>query len=344
MAKTHLYQKPKATMVSAKPKIIKWDASAVFPPTVDEKVSESLSVKTVSTASDLPRLVPESYGQKAKDNDWQPVVANYPVLVYQTHKRMDDKSSPDMQSCNESKEKIEQYGFLKVFKQKNYYSHKEGYTISNEDQFSLSAEEHFKRMRGLETFFSRKGKTAHIFNEMVDKFELNQGGNYSSPPLNEALRNHASTDKFHQSLLRFMKKYLVKNKYQITPMLLAESSDYLTNSDDSVKLPKFEISSEDLMNGTVLAIHDIWSMQVYAENLEYKGGKIRGTFKYIVQDHFGLDSDDINNHYSFKENPFMLNPFELFRGFRSWHLLQHYTGYGYQPFFTDIEFTLDMTP
>ncbi|GEM77755.1 DUF3289 family protein [Vibrio sagamiensis] len=63
--------------------------------------------------------------------------------------------------------------------------------------------------------------------------------------------------------------------------------------------------------------------------------KVRGTLKYEVQDHFGLDSKDIN--HSLKDG---IQQYEQMDDFRSWYLLQHYKGYAYKPFITKMEFEL----
>ncbi len=69
--------------------------------------------------------------------------------------------------------------------------------------------------------------------------------------------------------------------------------------------------------------------------LERKGDQFRGQLSYRIQDHFGLDRHDIDHGYE------MRLPFELLEGFRSWYLLQHYPGYGYRPFITEIDFSLE---
>ncbi|MEI8632926.1 DUF3289 family protein [Vibrio sp. PP-XX7] len=134
--------------------------------------------------------------------------------------------------------------------------------------------------------------------------------------------------------------------------------------------PMFEVTGiqGDLFSGTVLTVHDIWAMKVYAENLEYKGNQIRGTFRYEIQDHFGLDTKDINHPENWNQESILkrtlramwipgilyniyddvkfygrlTNKFELIEGFRSWYLLQHYVEYGFKPLFTDISFNLEI--
>ncbi|WP_249199246.1 DUF3289 family protein [Photobacterium sp. GJ3] len=47
--------------------------------------------------------------------------------------------------------------------------------------------------------------------------------------------------------------------------------------------------------------------------------EIRGVFKYKVQDHFGLDSRDIDHDWSEPHRWY-----EKLEGFRDWYLLQHF--------------------
>ncbi|SHI18928.1 Major exported protein [Vibrio aerogenes CECT 7868] len=273
-----------------------------------------------------------------EEEDWKPVPGSYPILIYETQNQMDDFNAPDMIHGDESKETIEGYGFMKPFKQSQYTSHREGYTMYGEDQFSLPAAEHFKRMRSLANLFSPQwmnidqrigSQTSGIFSEMVDKFEQNEGGEYANTSLDNALKNHETTKNFHQVLMNCLGEH-VKNG-TLDSDIVQISSQYMQSS-KGTKLPQFD----SLLDGTVLTVHGIWSMQVYATKLEYKGNQIRGKFQYKIQDHFGLDPKDIN-HQGLSLSS---KPFELLDGFRSWYLLQHYKDYNYQTFITKIGFTL----
>ncbi|EJE8676111.1 PAAR domain-containing protein [Vibrio parahaemolyticus] len=287
-------------------------------------------------------LLKDKEDERTSDSEeWKPVQGNFPILVYETQKKMDNFDAPDMVHRDENKEVIENYGFMKPFKQSEYYSHREGYTLKNEDQFSLPASEHFKRMRSLGTFFSNPTigdlmgfKTSSIFSEMVDKFERNEGGYYSNQLLTDALKNNETTASFHEALLSCLGENI--NSGTLSNHIVDISSFYLgKHGKRPSDLPKFNTSAETLANGTVLAVHDVWSVRVYAESLEFKGSQVRGTFRYEVQDHFGLDVKDIDHE--------MREPhhwYEKIEGFRSWYLLQHFKGYGYAPFITQMDFTL----
>lgn len=273
-------------------------------------------------------------------DDWKLVQCNFPLLVFETQNQMDAFDVADMTYGDESREKIESYGFIKPFKNEMRYSPSRGYDVVSEDQFSLPASEHFKRMRSLGSNvaytgkgFSTEGATKGVFYEMVDKFEKNEGGTYSNPLLTNALKEHETTAKFHEALKKCLEDSL--NNGELPDDIVGISSRYL-GKDGKIpsSLPKFDKFSKDLFNGTVLTVHDVWSMRVYVEQLEYKGSQVRGVFKYKVQDHFGLDTNDINHDLS------DMAPYELIDGFRSWYLLQHFKGYSFKPFITKMDFEL----
>ncbi|GLT19922.1 hypothetical protein GCM10007938_37050 [Vibrio zhanjiangensis] len=283
--------------------------------------------------------------------EWKPVGGNFPLLVYQTQNKMDDFDAPDMTFGDEDRFKIESYGLMQPFSQSVNYDPDNiasdgSHTSLSEDQFSLPASEHFERMRSLGKVFSNVTvgsilgfETSSVFSEMVDKFERNEGGYYNNPLLDKALKEHETTARFHQALKKCLEESLQNGK--LPDNIVDISSRYLGKGGKRPSnLPHFPISKKSLFDGTVLTIHGIWSMRVYVENLEYKGNQIRGTFKYEIQDHFGLDVRDID-HNSFdgiKENDG--KPYEWLEGFRSWYLLQHFKEYGYQPFITKMDFSL----
>lgn len=271
---------------------------------------------------------------------WKPVQGNFPLLVFETKNKMDDFDARDMTYGDETKEQIESYGFMKPFKQSEYYSHREGYTRYSEDEFSLPNSDHFKRMRSLGNVFSSQligqvmgFKTSDIFTEMVDKFERNEGDYYSNPTLTNALKYHETTAKFHDALINCLGENI--NNGTLPSDIKSVTSQYMQSSKGET-LPKFDKFSMDLFAGMVITVHDIWSMCVYIEKLEYKGSQVRGAFKYEVQDHFGLDTNDINHDFS----DGLFKQFEQLDGFRSWYLLQHFEGYGFKPFITKMDFEL----
>ncbi|WP_394136240.1 DUF3289 family protein [Aliivibrio fischeri] len=291
---------------------------------------------------------------KPSELDWKPVQGDFPLLVFETNNKMDDFDAPDMIYGNESRDTIESYGLMQPFRNEMRYSPSMGYDVVSEDQFKLPANEHFKRMRSLGKYFSPSMigqvmgfETRHVFTEMVDKFQRNEGGYFESKELTDALKNHETTVKFHKEILKCLSNNLSGDS--LPKDILNIVIQYM-NSDikgEGAPLPQFLVGNvlklkphPNLFDGTVLSVHGIWSMRVYIDELEYKGMQIRGKFRYYIQDHFGLDVKDID-HNSFDDNPDNDGkPYEQLDGFRSWYLLQHFDGYGYQPFITKMDFEL----
>ncbi|XLF25401.1 DUF3289 family protein [Klebsiella pneumoniae] len=88
----------------------------------------------------------------------------------------------------------------------------------------------------------------------------------------------------------------------------------------------------DKTNGLVITVHDTWSTHITLESLEVTGDSYRAKVHYRVQDHFGLDDADI------------LNPvFHQGRIFRIWFVLQRYVKYGYRPFITEMNATVEIS-
>lgn len=281
--------------------------------------------------------IEQNLKNRKTDQGWVKM-KNYPSLVYDTENQFNDTNAPDMRYGDEDRFKIAEYGFMKPFEAKVHYNAETNTRYYSEDQFSLPASEHFKRMRSLGdnvlfgVGFSSSGKTSGIFSKMVDKFERSEGGIYMHPLLDEAMRNHETTATFQAALLKCLGENI--NSGSLPRDIAQITSQYM--KDHHLALPHFKIISSDFFNGTVVTVHGIWCMRVYVENLEHKGQQIRGKFRYEIQDHFGLNSDDINH----SSDDAFYKKFEWLQGFRSWYLLQHYSGYNYQPFITEIRFTL----
>ncbi|RYU64315.1 DUF3289 family protein [Aliivibrio finisterrensis] len=291
---------------------------------------------------------------------WKPVQGDFPLLVFETKNKMDTfchhKGSSDckdeticpkdMRYGDEDKETIESYGAMTPFKDKVFTHPLTGVQFLEEDQFTLPASEHFKRMNGLaDDFlfgvgFSINGDTSKIYPEMVARLQRNEGGYYDHPLLTDALKYHETTAKFHGELIKCLSENV--NEGALPSNITNITSQYMRSEEEGkgASLPQFlpydsKGIHENLTDGTVLSVHGIWSMKVYADNLEFKDTQVRGLFKYQIQDHFGLDVKDIDHKITEPKRWY-----EQLEGFRSWYLLQHFEGYGYKPFITKIDFEL----
>jgi len=105
----------------------------------------------------------------------------------------------------------------------------------------------------------------------------------------------------------------------------------LAASPSEGKLPKFD-RFQDNFNGMGITVHDTWATHITIKSLQIDTDRYRAVVHYKVQDHFGLDVDDISK---FK--------FNQFRFFRIWFVLQRYNQFGFRPFMTNMEATIEIT-
>jgi len=99
----------------------------------------------------------------------------------------------------------------------------------------------------------------------------------------------------------------------------------------SAKLPKFD-RFQDHYNGMGITVHDTWATHITIKSLQVDNDRFRAIVHYRIQDHFGLDSDDISK---FK--------FNQFRFFRIWFVLQRFNQFCFKPFITNMAATVEVT-
>ncbi len=96
-------------------------------------------------------------------------------------------------------------------------------------------------------------------------------------------------------------------------------------------LPKFDSLVMDKINGLGITIHDVHATRIDITSLEVISTGWRAKIKYVGQDHFGLDLNDMRNH-----------KFNQFQFFRIWFILQRFNRFGFRPFLTNMEATIDI--
>lgn len=189
----------------------------------------------------------------------------------------------------------------------------------------------FDEFRELAKLYSFHGPYKNIITEMIDHMQENTGTPYSSPLLDQALKEQILNDHSeNSSLIRIERslKTAVNYEYGFVPLSKKGSLD------DAVKggiLPKFD-RKIDNTNGLVITVHDTWATHITLESLEVEGDCYRAKVHYHIQDHFGLDDTDV------------LNPvYREFRIFRLWFALQRWDLYGYKPFITEMNATVEIS-
>ncbi|WP_241575636.1 PAAR domain-containing protein [Rosenbergiella nectarea] len=287
---------------------------------------------------------------EAKEKGLEPMPI--PALIYQTKNRMDDYQAKDMHHGDldiltlrnrfridvdnvstkvnpytlTAKEPLNPYPFLSPY-ERAMLPDEPVRRVSKEESAGLM----FDEFRELAKLFSFHGPYKNIITEMITHMQENRGTPYSNPLLDSALKAQILNDRSEQSSLLVIKKALktaVNYEYGFIP--LSKENIFYREISEAI-LPKFN-RAIDNTNGLVITVHDIWATHITLVSLQVSGNSYRATVHYRIQDHFGLDDDDV------------LNPlYREFRIFRLWFTLQRWDEYGYRPFITEMNTTVEIS-
>ncbi|WP_312140997.1 YPO3983 family protein, partial [Pantoea septica] len=190
----------------------------------------------------------------------------------------------------------------------------------------------FDEFRSLSRKFSLYGPYSHLIEKMIAHMQHGDGTPFRDISLDRALKEHIIRDNSRENSTRLLlkevfdtyidwhKKYYPTNQKSELPKAILEG-----------RLPKFD-RFQDNFNGMGITVHDTWATHVSLRSLHIDNDRYRAVVHYKVQDHFGLDSDDI-----------LKKKFSQFHFFRIWFVLQRYNQFGFKPFMTNIEATVEIT-
>ncbi|CAH6206079.1 YPO3983 family protein [Pantoea agglomerans] len=270
----------------------------------------------------------------------------FPCTIFQTQNRMDDNSAKDMCCGDLSESQLKKhfhlldvstranpYHLTKITPftqpQSMFYGFRgEGENITRQQCANIL----FDEFRDLSRLFSIYGPYKHLIEKMITHMQYGNGKPFTSMHLDGALKEHILRENSTENSTRLRlekafnafidwdnKNYPIKNK------------DELRKAIAFGKLPKFN-RFQDNYNGMGITVHDTWATHITIKSLQVDNDRYRAVVHYNVQDHFGLDVDDISK---FK--------FSQFRFFRIWFVLQRYNQFGFKPFMTNIQAKIEIT-
>ncbi|MDU5190159.1 MAG: YPO3983 family protein [Mixta calida] len=270
----------------------------------------------------------------------------FPCTIFKTQNRMDDYSAEDMRygDLTESQlsndyhlidvsTRVDPYTLTEItpFRQPHsmfYGMRGEGRKITQQECASIL----FDEMRHLSQSFAIWGPYRHLIEEMIIHMQRGEGEPFRRLSLDSALRmqimNDNSTQNSTRLLLQDALQVFIDWKNRNYPTRLKEE---LIKTVLKGKLPKFD-RFQDNINGMGITVHDTWSTHITLKSLFIDNNRYRAQVHYKVQDHFGLDSNDI-----------LKSKFNLFRFFRIWFMLQRYHRFGFKPFITHMEATVEIS-
>ncbi|CAI1515288.1 Protein of uncharacterised function (DUF3289) [Serratia quinivorans] len=269
----------------------------------------------------------------------------FPCTIFKTQKRMDDYRAEDMR-CGDLSEsqlkntfnladisaRVNPFTLTKItpFSQPQSLAHGsrgEDEKITREACANIL----FDEFRHLSQPFSVYGPYKPLIEKMITHMQNGKGLPFTSTHLDAALKEHILNDRtFNSTRLRLKKEF---NKYidWDNKDYPAEEKDVLRKTILDGRLPKFD-RFQDNFNGMGITVHDTWATHITIKSLQIDNDRYRAVVHYKVQDHFGLDGDDISN-----------SKFNRLRFFRIWFMLQRYHQFGFKPFMTNMEATIEIT-
>ncbi|MDY0970068.1 YPO3983 family protein [Siccibacter turicensis] len=189
----------------------------------------------------------------------------------------------------------------------------------------------FDEFRQLARMFSFTGPYQHVIGEMITHMQNNTGMPFYSSSLDSALREQILSDAREKCTLKRIKLVLQEvidwDSNQCTEKIDARMVLMLADS----YLPKF-MRIKDSYNGLGITVHDTCATHITIDALSVSNNRYRATVTYNVQDHFGLDKYDIRSPV-----------FRQFRLFRLWFFLQRSRLFGFRPFMTNMQATVEIT-
>ena len=185
----------------------------------------------------------------------------------------------------------------------------------------------YDELRSQSYVFSFRGPYQGLIIDLFNHMQRSNGKDYQHPTMNNAYRNLILGDNSADSTLPIIKNTIEQFDFNKSELTKENFSAVLSKS----HLPKYT-RWKDFVNGMGITVHDTWATHITIKSLQIDNDRYRAVVHYKVQDHFGLNVDDIAK---FK--------FNQFRFFRIWFVLQRYNEFGFRPFMTNMEATVEIT-
>ncbi|WP_416236065.1 YPO3983 family protein [Serratia rubidaea] len=253
----------------------------------------------------------------------------FPCTIFKTQKRMDDYGASDMRCGDLSASQLKTHFRLAdvsttvdpwtLTRKRLHQAHPRAYAMVNR----LSAPQQtltrracaailFDELRQLSRMFALYGPYKYLIGKMIDHLQYGNGTPFASPHLDRALREHILGDNTQDSSRLLLKDAFNKYINWENKFYPKEHKDQFRKYISISRLPKFD-RFQDNFNGMGITVHDTWATDITIKSLQVDNNRYRAIVHYKVQDHFGLDNEDI-----------LKIKFKQLRFFRIWFVLQRY--------------------
>ena len=261
-----------------------------------------------------------------------------PCTIFQTRHRMNDYGARDMRCGDLSAQQLQhQYHLANVSAKVDPYRLKKrlpftpsqyqfGNHYHSEEDISLQqcARILFDEFRSEARLFSFCGPYRKVIIEMINHMQYKNGTPFRHILLDMAMKDQITKDPSKNSSLAIITDTLQSNIDWIQSKFHTENNWILSAKAKEAVMPKFT-RIKDIVNGLTLTIHDTWATRITLKKLIIENNTYHANLLYEIQDHFGLDDQDIMK--------FMVHQLPIFR---IWFILQRYHPFGFRPFMTNI--------
>lgn len=268
-----------------------------------------------------------------------------PCIIFQTRHRMDDYGARDMRYGDLTADQLQhQYHLEQVSATIDPYRLKKrlpftpsqyqfGTYYKSESDITLEqcARILFDEFRSESRLFSFYGPYRHLIIDMINHMQHANGAPFRHILLDMALKNKIINSTSTKSNIKIINTTLKSNiNWKESTYPMEKISDFRDNISEGA-LPKFT-SLLDAINGMALTVHDTWATQITISNLFVHDNFYNAKIHYKIQDHFGLDEQDILKYQT--RNLSII---------KTWFFLQRYNLLGFKPFMTNMEATIDIS-
>lgn len=270
---------------------------------------------------------------------------SFPCTLFKTQKSMDDNNAEDMRCGDLSESQLKRhYHLVDVSARVNPYTlskvsaftqpqsmfqgtRPEGDKVTRQQCAAIL----FDEFRQLSRAFSLYGPYKSLIESMISHMQSGEGKAFSSIYLDVALKEQIERDVTKNSTLLLLKETFSTNIDWENKIYPSEKKGLLSDTIMGGRLPKFD-RFIDNFNGMGISVHDTWATHITLKSLKINNDSYRAVVHYKVQDHFGLDGNDILNI-----------KYRQLRFFRIWFVLQRYNKLAFKPFMTNMEASVVIT-
>lgn len=255
-----------------------------------------------------------------------------PLDIFLSKKIFNDRRADDMLYGDMSDKVLkERFNLLQVSERVDCYTFQKLQMPAYGNMPVLSREQAaailFDQLRFEAGRFAFWGKHTHLVQRMFTHMQYKDGLDFNDSTINQAYKNMIEADNSKTSTKILIREALMQFNRWEEGLTKNDFAPYFIDA----RLPKFD-RKIDRFNGLGISIHDINSTKITLESLKFEGTKFTAVIHYSGQDHFGLDTADIQDPR-----------FKHLSIFRIWFVLQRYQKLSYKPFFTNMEARITIT-